>query len=259
MLRIGEIQYANVYPIFYYLKKVPSQDFKFVRGVPSYLNKMLMEGCLDTSALSSITYARFQEHSLIIPEISISSIGKVKSVMLFSNLSKDKLKGAKVYLTDESGTSVILLKIIFKKFWDMDVVFVNEESNADAFLYIGDKALLSYYGNDFSFKYDLGEEWYNYTGYPFVYALWLLNKDKADEAWFFVKTLLDIKSKSKNNLSALIDEYILKGLTTYQILDYWETIDYNLSDKHIKGLLLYYQYAKELGAIKEVPPLNFYI
>jgi len=48
MLRIGEIQYANVYPIFYYLKKVPSQDFKFVRGVPSYLNKMLMEGCLDT-------------------------------------------------------------------------------------------------------------------------------------------------------------------------------------------------------------------
>jgi len=88
MLRIGEIQYANVYPIFYYLKKVPSQDFKFVRGVPSYLNKMLMEGCLDTSALSSITYARFQEHSLIIPEISISSIGKVKSVMLFSNLPR---------------------------------------------------------------------------------------------------------------------------------------------------------------------------
>ncbi|MEF3254493.1 MAG: menaquinone biosynthesis protein, partial [Deferribacterales bacterium] len=214
---------------------------------------------IDISALSSIIYAKYPDNFLIIPDISISSIEKVKSVVLFSYFSKDKLKGKKIYLTDESGTSTVLLRIIFKKFWDIDVSYTNEENDAYAYLYIGDKALLNYYNGKFEYKYDLGEEWYRNTSYPFVYALWLLNKTKREDALDFIKLLLTIKGESKDNLSILIDEYRLKGLTTYQILDYWETIDYNLTDKHIKGLLLYYSYAKELGVINSIPSLDFYI
>lgn len=259
MLRIGEIQYANVYPIFHYFKKLNNRCFEFVKGVPSHLNQMMLNGLIDTSALSSIVYAKNPDLFLIIPEISISSVGEVKSVALFSNFSKDNLAGKKIYLTDESGTSVILLKIIIKNFWDLEVDFTNEEDGADAFLYIGDKALLNYYNGSYTYKYDLGEEWYKFTGYPFVYALWLINKYKRDDARSFVDSLMEIKAMSKKNLSVLIDEYTLKGLTTYQIIDYWETIDYNLTDKHLKGLLLYYQYALELDSITSVPALNFYI
>ncbi|MGB9731075.1 MULTISPECIES: menaquinone biosynthetic enzyme MqnA/MqnD family protein [Calditerrivibrio] len=258
MLNIGEIQYANVYPIFYHLKQLKLPEFNFIRGVPSYLNRMMIEGVIDTSALSSIVYARYPDRFLIIPEISISSINYVKSVVLFSHLPKDELNGAKIYLTDESGTSVILLKIILKKFWGVEVEFLNEEDGADASLYIGDRALFNYYNGKFPHIFDLGKIWYENTGYPFVYALWLLNRGKVQEAEEFIKVLIDVKYRSKDNLSILIDRYMFEGLTSYQIIDYWETIDYNLTDKHIKGLLLYYRYAKELGILKEVPPLNFY-
>ncbi|MCA1927744.1 MAG: menaquinone biosynthesis protein [Calditerrivibrio sp.] len=259
MLRIGEIQYANVYPIFHYFRKLNNPSFEFIKGVPSYLNKMMLDGLIDTSALSSIVYAKNPDSFLIIPEISISSVGEVKSVVLFSNFSKDNLAGKKIYLTDESGTSVLLLKIILKYFWSIEVDFTDEEGVADAFLYIGDRALLNYYNGSYPYKYDLGEEWYKFTGYPFVYALWLISRYKRDDAKSFVDSLMEIKAMSKKNLSVLIDEYTLKGLTTYQIIDYWETIDYNLTDKHLKGLLLYYQYNLELNVIDHLPALNFYI
>lgn len=259
MINIGEIQYANVYPIFHYLKQVNNPNFNFIRGVPSYLNKMMVEGVIDTSALSSIIYARHSDKFLIIPDISISSTKEVKSVNLFSNRCKDELNEAKVFLTEESGTSIILLKIILEKFWKIEVKYTNDQSEADACLYIGDKALFGYYNSSFKYIFDLGKIWYENTGYPFVYALWLLNKNKKDEVGDFVETLIKIKSRSKDNLSALIDKYIFNGLTSYQIIDYWETIDYNLTDKHIKGLLLFYRFARELGAIKDMPPLNFYL
>jgi len=259
MLNIGEIQYANVYPIFHYLKKIKDLSLNFIKGVPSYLNRMMIEGVLDSSALSSIIYAKYPDRFTIVPEISISSIKDVKSVNLFSNKGIKDLNGSKIYLTEESGTSIVLLKIIISKFWGIDVEFTNEKMGADAYLFIGDMALFNYYNCSYKFIFDLGKVWYEYTGYPFVYALWLLNRNKVDEVEDFVKRLLEIKTKSKENLAALIDKYIFEGLTSYQIIDYWETIDYNLTDKHIKGLLLYYRYAKEIGAIKDFPPLNFYL
>ncbi|MCX8084052.1 MAG: menaquinone biosynthesis protein [Calditerrivibrio sp.] len=257
MLTIGEIQYANVYPIFHYLKKLNKPDYHFIKGVPSYLNKMMLEGCLDTSVLSSIVYAKNPDSFLVIPDISISSVGKVKSVLLLTDHELTSLNGKTVFVTEESGTSVILLKIILNKFYNIGVNFTNEEKAADAFMYIGDKALFSYYNNRFKYLYDLGEIWYRFTGYPFVYALWLLRKEKVNNAYQFINDLLLIKNLSKENLSVLIEKYIFEGLSAYQIIDYWEIIDYNLTNKHIEGLLLFYRYAYEMSFIKRVPMLEF--
>ena len=259
MLNIGEINYANVFPIFNSLKKY--QNLKFVSSFPSFLNRAVREGGVDITPCSSIEYGRNSSNYLIIPEISISSITQVKSVCLFSNYDIKYLAGKKVFLTSESGTSVVLLKIIFKKFYDITVNFTINEMDADAFLYIGDKALFEYYNKNFKYIYDLGNEWYNFTSLPFVYALWLVTKEavsqKKEEVEEFKNILLKIKSNSKQNLSALIDHYYFKGLSSYQIIDYWETIDYELSEKHIKGLKEFFKMAHEIGEIKSVPDINF--
>jgi chorismate dehydratase len=260
MLRIGEIDYANVYPLFYYLKKY--DDFEFIKGVPSVLNKMLRESCLDISPCSSIEFARNFEDYSIVPGISISSLKEVKSVLLFSNLPIDNLNGKKIFLTGESSTSVILFKILIKKKYKMKIHFTNNIDESEGVVLIGDKALFEYYKNNYEYKYDLGKEWFEFTGFPFVFALWIINNknlSNKNKILTFIENLTKIKNNSKKNLAALIDHYTFKGLTSYQILDYWETINYDLTDLHIQGLLKFYKYAFEIGEIRKIPPLKFFV
>lgn len=261
MLKIGQIDYANVYPIFHYLQKM--DGFKLVKGVPSYLNTAIREGGIDLSACSCIEYARNPEKYYIIPNISISCINEVKSVMLFSDLPIEELEGEEVFLTSESGTSVVLFEILMRERYGINPVFTKENENAKAKVYIGDTALFGYYNDKAKYIYDLGSLWNEFTGLPFVFALWIIRKDTADrdreEASKFVDLLGRIKRDSKTNLAALIDHYKMKGLTSWQIIDYWEIINYDLSDAHIQGLLKYYSYAAKIGRIKKVPSLDFFI
>jgi len=259
MIKLGRIDYANVYPLFQQLKNV--DGLKIVKGVPSFLNKAISEGVIDIAPCSCIEYAKNPDNYLLLPDISISCLNNVKSVMLFSSVKIEELGGRTIYLTGESATSVLLVEILIKKAYGLDVRFTSDESEADAWVFIGDKALFKYYHNDYSYGYDLGSEWKKFTGLPFVFALWIVRKElldeKREELIQFAEKLGDIKKDSKRNLASLLDEYTFKGLTNYQILDYWETINYDLSDKHIEALLLYYEFAKKLGRIKDIPELKF--
>ncbi|BAI80746.1 conserved hypothetical protein [Deferribacter desulfuricans SSM1] len=260
MLIIGEIEYANVYPIFYNLKKKNFEEFRFIKSYPSILNKALREGGIDISCCSSIEYVRNCGNYYILPDISISSLKEVKSVCLFSNYDIKYLKNKKIYLTEESGTSIVLLKIIFKKFYNVEINFSPNKDECEAFLYIGDKALYKYYNNEFKYIFDLGKIWYEATGLPFVYALWLVSKETYSKKRELIKKLynelIKIKNDSKLNLSSLVEHYFFKGLTPYQIIDYWEIINYNLSKKHIEGLNLFYKYAYEIGEVKNICELD---
>jgi len=249
-----------VYPLFHYLKK--RSNYTFCQGVPAVLNSMLRNRELDLAPCSSIEYARNYKNYKLISGISISSIKEVKSVALFSNYKLKELDSKPVYVTSESGTSVILLKILSEFFLKISPLYVDKELDSmDSHMLIGDKALYMYYNNSFKYVYDLGKLWYKYTCLPFVYALWILNDIEENNSKYinFIKELEKIKNNSKKNLAALLEGYSLKGLSSYQIIDYWETIDYNLSDKHIEGLLLFYKYAYKLNTISEIPPLKLYI
>ncbi|MGE4319079.1 MAG: menaquinone biosynthetic enzyme MqnA/MqnD family protein [Deferribacterales bacterium] len=261
MLNVGQIDYANVYPIFHHLQKL--SGFNLVKGVPSYLNTAIREGVIDLSPCSCIEYARNPENYYIIPNISISSIHEVQSVLLFSDVPIEELGGEEVFLTSESGTSIVLFEILMRERYGITPSFTKENPNAKAKVYIGDTALFGYYNDKSKYIYDLGTLWNEFTGLPFVFALWIIRKEKADkdreEVLEFTKTLDMIKKDSKTNLAALIDHYQMKGLTTKQIIDYWEIINYDLTEAHIQGLLKYFSYAARIGRIKKVPSLDFFI
>lgn len=258
MLNIGDMSFANVYPLVHFLKK--RDDLRFVSGVPSFLNTALREGGVDVSPSSSIEYARFPERYYILPDLSISSIGEVKSVVLFSQLPMEQLHERRIALTSESNTSVVLLRILLERFSGVSSRYVPHNEEADAKLLIGDSALKEYYADTAPFRYDLGEWWMRVTGLPFVFALWIARKD-ADrhELIRFANDLLAIKTGEATNHQALLDAYELKGFTREQMHDYWHTINYDLSEKHVAGLRLFYRYASEMGECPSVPDLDFLV
>ena len=57
-LRVGRISALNMYPIYHGLERAGDPALTFTDGVPTELNRALLDGRLDVSAVSSIAFAR---------------------------------------------------------------------------------------------------------------------------------------------------------------------------------------------------------
>ena len=271
MLRIGRIEYANCTPLFHALNALfPENDYRYVGGVPAYLNGMLASGGIDVCPSSSITFATHSDQYLIIPDISISSSGPVLSVLLFSKTPIEDLDGAQVLLSSESATSVNLLKILLRIRYNCECTFqVTDQitpgalGGREAILLIGDAALRATMGRHDMFVYDLGELWYQWTGTPFVFALWLTTREVAgrrgDELRRLARQLGHAKQYAGEHLEEIVRVSPERDWMGSELLfDYWRNIiSYDLSDRHLSGLKRYFRLAAEIGLIAPVRDLAF--
>jgi chorismate dehydratase len=266
-LRIGRIPYANLFPIFYYLdNKCDVSDYRFVKGVPSRLNKMLRDGEIDVCPSSSIEYLRSKDMYRIIPWFSISSSGPIKSILLFSRFPLDELGGKTIAVSSESETSTLLLKIILKEFFSVKCRFRLESRRSvrnilasfPAMLHIGDTAMIEAQKLSLDkrrlssmYVYDLGDLWDKYTGLPFVFALWMVRKKAAEEKGELIKKLSDDLMKAEKFASKRFrmiakESPHIKSLSEKTLVEYWKLISYDFSDEQMEGLNLFEKYAKRL-------------
>lgn len=260
--RIGRISYINCLPIFYALEEglvnIPAQ---IVYGHPNELNRALTEGNIEISAVSSFAYAKQHDKCLVLPDLSISSWGPVKSVALLSKVPLPKLAGKRVSLTPYSATSVALLSILLEKFYNLKVSFFYRPtgtspwwSEPEATLVIGDEALLQVNCQEGLYIYDLGEEWYRFTGKHMVFALMVVEKGFAqtfpgllEEIWH---GLIAAKQWGRQNLTTLASQASsLTGLPAPGLIDYFHRLQYDLTTEHLEGLHTFYQYAYEQGLL----------
>ncbi len=271
MLRIGRIAYANCTPIFHALKEqYPDGDYRYVEGVPARLNAQLAGGDIDVCPSSSIAYALNPERYLIIPDLSISSCGPVQSVLLYSVVPIEDLDGREVLLTAESATSVNLLKILLKQRYGCHCSFrVTDHAlstalrEASAVLLIGDTALRELQSASGVRVYDLGELWYDWTGTPFVFALWLASRKAfathADELRHLAGQLRHAKSYALANLDGIADVTPDAGwMGRDRLLHYWRSnLSYDLGREHLRGVTRFFRLAADMGLIEHAPELNF--
>ncbi len=270
-LNIGRIAFANCTPIFTAFEQAaPSVAYQLVPGVPSALNRLLAAGEIDLCPSSSVEYVNQAGHYVILPDLSISSIGPVKSVLLFSLLPLEELDGAAIGLTGESDTSVILLKVILSRFlgftneyqrtWaDVDEAF----QHCPALLLIGDKAMKRSQGESAPYVYDLGELWYRHTGLPFVFAFWLVRRDtvlsRRGEIAQLHQTLVKAKEEAcgtYGDIARSCPESAWYG--EEQLMEYWNSISYDLTPRHCEGAILFFRLGFELGLLPEPPELKFF-
>jgi len=269
MLRIGEISYLNCTPLFTTLRNnFPDNGCQFVGGHPSQLNARLRSGEIDICPSSSIEYARNPDLYLILPDLSISSNGSVRSVLLFTRQPIEFLNGASIALTGESETSIALLKILLSLRYSFNNSFYHAESSEqnlagghDALLLIGDRALKESLQGRAGHVYDLGELWFQFTGLPFVFALWLLRedalRDSPQEVYLLHERLVRSKQKALQNFEQIAATLKQNDWTSSSFLiNYWSIISYDLTKSHIAGLKLFYRYAAECKLIECAPTLR---
>ncbi len=270
-IRIGQIEYANCTPIFSALHdSFDCGPYLFVRGVPAQLNAMLRRGEIDVCPSSSFEYGKSPESYLLLPDISISSIGPVKSVLLFSRLPIEELNNRPIALTTESDTSVNLLRIILARQFDFSNRFERSPlplaealKEFSALLLIGDAALRERMVDRGLFVYDLGELWLAFTGLPFVFALWMVTRQAAEqkrwEVQALVERLLAAKERAAHSYGKIAEESReAEWMGRDALVDYWRTISYDLTLRHLEGVATFFRYAWELGLIEAEPELRIF-
>src|SRR4051794_9126667 len=173
-VRIGAVNYLNTKPLICDLEELaPSAEL--VLEVPSRLADLLAAGQLEVALIPVIEYFRAGTYS-IVPDLSIASRGPVLSVTLFSRLPWPQIR--RVALDEGSRTSAALTQVLLRKRYGVRPELVPlpldraaEDADADAVLLIGDRAMRACLPG-FAHAYDLGQEWHDWTGLPFVYAVW---------------------------------------------------------------------------------------
>jgi len=259
---IGKIPYANLFPVFYTLEKeCDCSTYEFIKGAPSDLNKKIREGLIDVSPSSSIEYLRHRDKYELIENHSISSSGPVGSILLFSKKPIETLGGLTVLTSSQSETSVALIRIIMKKFYELECYFQSSEKllkdairSDAAYLLIGDEALREALKWPGLYIYDLGDVWYKHTGLPFTFALWIAHKARCAEKSELYRQFIDDLSRAKTSAVKSLDVIAAASplkdtLSEEYLVSYWKGMSFDFNDEHRKGLELFGVYAKELGLI----------
>ena len=268
MLKLGHIIYSNCLPPHAgIISRTVDFPFMLVEGIPSELNRQLFNGTVDVSPSSSIEYAKNPGRYLLFPGMSITSTNKVMSILLESKVPIDELANKVVALTTASATSIVLLRILLELKRNVKPVYISYEqgredpaARVDAMLTIGDLALTKPVLPEFGHRYDLGELWHEFTGLPFVYALWHVNysQEKEPDLVALYDILVSSKQYGLTHLQQLAQASAQQfGIPAQRLFDYWTTLSYALGEQEQKGLLAFYHYAAEIGAIKPVAELKF--
>jgi len=271
MLKVGEIEYANCFPIFSTLRRnFPCEGYEFVKGVPSELNRLLAAGGIDVSPSSSIEYGLSPERYYLLPDLSISAFGPVQSVALFSSLPIEDLDGKTIGLTSESDTSVNLIKIILAKFYGFSNQYERVlgggsdlTSSRPALLLIGDNALKMSADSGNLFVYDLGELWRHFTGLPFIFALWIIREETVTTRYAEVLALSNSLRQAKEIAVGSFDQIAdecnsMAWMGKAKLVEYWQCMSYDLTPSHLEGLTAFYAYAEELNLLKKIPTLRIF-
>ena len=168
MLRVGQIPYLNCEPFFARLGGV-----ELVPLTPRRLGEEVAAGRLDAGPLSLVDFLRIEPALEPLP-FGIATSGPAQSVFLFSDRPLRELGGAAIGVTPETSTSVQLLRTLLAlKYEVAPRAWVGPDDPCDAVLLIGDAAIRALTsGHRLPRVTDLGVEWAEWTGLPFVFARW---------------------------------------------------------------------------------------
>ncbi len=185
---MGHIQFLNCLPLYWGLARTGTLlDLDLTKDTPEKLSEQLIDGRLDIAPVTLVEFLRNADDLVALPDIAVGCDGPVMSCVIVSQLPLDKLDGARVALGSTSRTSVRLAQLLLAERHGVtpdyytcppDLAAMMQE--ADAAVLIGDAALRASLHDAPRLGlevHDLGTMWKEWTGLPFVFAVWAARRD----------------------------------------------------------------------------------
>lgn len=265
-IRLGAVDYLNVRPLVYGLERDPAFSLRF--DPPSLCATLLRSGEIDLGMVPSIAYQLHMDYRVVFGA-AIASEGPVASVALFTKVPRERIRT--IAADTSSNTSVALTRVLCAERFDIAPTFAPAApdlsamlSRADAALLIGDPALFVDHRAMGVEKIDLGAEWTDMTGLPFVWAFWAGRKGAIDAEG--IARLHQAKAGGTAASDALADAYAASyaartGMPADPLVArryLRENIRYDLGMREHDALVRFYEAARRIGVIAAVQPVRFY-
>ncbi|MCJ0743363.1 menaquinone biosynthetic enzyme MqnA/MqnD family protein [Pedobacter montanisoli] len=238
-IKISSVSYTNSKPFVYGLQHSELiNEIDLSLDIPSDCAAKLIDNKVDIG-LIPVAAIPFVPNANIIGSYCIGSVGAVDSVFIFSNLPIEEVRTVK--LDPQSRTSNNLAKVLLKFHFKKEVEFTTDaNADTDALVLIGDRTFGK--KTTYPFAYDMGKEWMNFTGLPFMYAAWVANKQIPES---FVKEFDKALLMGLNHREKLISELpIEKGIDLHDYL--MHKLDFTLSEEKLKAKDLFLKLITEL-------------
>jgi len=256
-IELGALRYLNALPLVAGLESRAKVSY----AIPSLLARDLRSGEFDLALVPQVEATRDRNYR-IVPGCCVSCAGPVDSILLFTTRSWSEIRRVGVDLS--SNTSVELLRVLFhlKGAPIPELTSVpprldplrrgssQYDPELDGILLIGDRALAEDHG-EFP-RFDLGALWWEQTGRPFVFAVWLGRESAPAEAVHLVRETLAHNLPRRSELAGefvrehpgVIDE---SGARRYLS----ETIRYHLGDAEVDSLREFHRLRVEIGSVSD--------
>jgi chorismate dehydratase len=173
-LLLGQLAYLNTQPF------EPFPGLRVFRASPSEIGRLAATSELDAGLLSAGDLIRHEERYSPLGDahgtFGIACRKQAGSVFLLSRRPAEQLGGRIVEITRETSTSVLLLRLWLEQRLGIERPEYRSgvTREHEAVLLIGDEALRERERPDprFPYRLDLAARWKDWTGLPFVFAIW---------------------------------------------------------------------------------------
>jgi chorismate dehydratase len=259
-LRLGSVAYLNMQPLVYGAEALAAEGLELREGPPSSLARWLAKGAIDVGMVPVASLLRHPEWR-VAGRSMIGSRGPVRSVLV---LGAGEPREWRVLRPDShSMTSNALAQVILRRRFGLDFELgepipltdwqpPEEPAPGEAMVMIGTRALR--WGGAWAKAgkgcvLDLGEAWADWTGLPFVYAVWAVRPGVELGDW--PERLEGLKESNRARLPQIAQEWAQldeDGLSAEDALQYVLTnIHYDLDDEARAGLARFHAEGLALG------------
>ncbi|HEY7091036.1 MAG TPA: menaquinone biosynthesis protein [Tepidisphaeraceae bacterium] len=253
-IRIASVSFLNSRPLIYGLDQDPKVQLEL--AVPSRLSDSLRNGSADVALLPVIDYQRLPGLK-IVPAGGIGCDGTTLTVRIFAQRPIETIRT--LACDSDSHTSVALARIILAEKHGTRPEFVELSKAAgrpdEARLLIGDKVVCEE-PPGFEYQYDLGAEWKQLTGLPFVFAVWTARE--GVELGDLSERLEKAKRSGLEHVRELIDRYAVpRGWPAGLALQYLTMyLKFDIGEMQMRAIEKFHELAHRHGMIGAPRPLK---
>ena len=253
MYRVASVPYINARPLVLALEKFGWTEVRY--EVPSRLPHVLDAGEADVVMVSSFDALRTPGRT-IAAGCAVATLGTVDSVRMFSKVPYEKIRT--LALDQSSLTSNHLALSLLAEIYGVHPEAAGAPpdlhdmlADHDACILLGDKGFEA--DGTGLHVMDLGLEWRQWSGKPFVWAVWVGTSSLSPD-------LVEILSRAKEwglaNTEEVVQDTMARVGWSHDVAEHYldRTMNYDLSEAHLEGLELYRRLLVKHGFIDEQAP-----
>ncbi|MEU7020522.1 menaquinone biosynthesis protein [Streptomyces sp. NPDC046203] len=264
--RVGHIQFLNCLPLYWGLARTGTLlDLELTKDTPEKLSEQLVRGDLDIAPVTVVEFLRHADELVALPDIAVGCDGPVMSCVIVSQRPLNQLDGARVALGSTSRTSVRLAQLLLAEVHGVtpdyytcppDLGLMMQE--ADAAVLIGDAALRASLHDAPRLGlevHDLGLMWKEWTGLPFVFAVWAVRKDflarEPETVREAHKAFLASRDLSLEEVTKVAEQAARWESFDAELLErYFRTLDFRFGPDQLVGVR---EFARRVGPTTGFP------